>query len=136
MYNFLHSEYPLIVCRVSHRLQRLKDKKDELKKAQMRFIGTLDCDEKKLLQETDDRPRAVMALVEQTTFKWLHRSQQPKDFGSKLKSAFRRCCSSLNQHSEMFEIVPSGNEYVSIISGTVKVILQVRAPMIDTQPDC
>lgn len=43
----------------------------------------------------------------------------------KVVKAFHKFCGTIDSHKAMLELIPSGNEYVSILTGSLNVVIQV-----------
>jgi len=77
-------------------------------------------DAKKFILDIVDERKAEYGKVNE-----LHPSSYVRLTVSQFYSAFHRICGSLNAHSDLFKIVPSQNLYMSVLSGSLSMIVQV-----------
>lgn len=52
---------------------------------------------------------------------------------ARAKRLFHQFCGTLKSHKSFLEVLPSGNEYVSIFTGTLNVLIQVGLYFIDSE---
>lgn len=66
----------------------------------------------------------VIGLVADVQKTW----QGKRKYGKRGKAMgyFHRLCRTLDAHSNILEVIPKGNEYVSIFAGTITTIIKVR----------
>lgn len=69
----------------------------------------------------------VFQIVNDAEKAWQGRREKGKR--GKAIRYFHRLCHTLDAHSNMLEVVPKGNEYVSIFSGTITTIIKVFLPL-------
>jgi hypothetical protein len=62
-------------------------------------------------------------MVEQMQNSW--KSQRQGTYRDKAMRMFHKFCGGIDSHRSLLQILPQGNEYVSILSGTLAVILKV-----------
>ena len=71
----------------------------------------------------DDVQAAVLAVQSQ----WEAKSKDSHI--GQAREWFRKMCNGMNNHSTALKMLPSDSEYVSLIAGSVAMIIKVRAPM-------
>jgi hypothetical protein len=62
-------------------------------------------------------------MVHSVAREWQNKRAESKS--GKYMKYFRGFCETLVAHSYMLEVLPSGNEYVSLFTGTLKTIINV-----------
>ncbi|KAK2601175.1 hypothetical protein N8I77_010643 [Diaporthe amygdali] len=67
----------------------------------------------------------VIKLTQQVIAKW--EAKKSQGFANKTKAIFHRLCRGINSHSSLLEILPDGNEYVSLFTGVLTVIIKASA---------
>jgi len=79
-------------------------------------------------EEVDNQVPSVdglIGMVDKVARGWQNKRNASK--AGKYIGYFTRFCETLNSHSSMLEILPDGNEYVSLFTGTLKTIINVRS---------
>lgn len=66
---------------------------------------------------------SVFEVVEDVRKKW--ESNRNQGFSGKIAKTFHKVCGTLDSHSSMLKILPEGNEYISIFTGTLTTIIRV-----------
>lgn len=70
-------------------------------------------------------------MTQQIIKRW--EAKKSQGFGNKTKALFHRLCRGINSHSSLLEVLPDGNEYVSLFTGVLTVIIKVGS--ISTAPN-
>lgn len=66
---------------------------------------------------------SVFGLVQDVQRTW--ESKRRGGFGGKIAQSFQSICGTLDSHSSMLKVLPDGNEYVSIFTGTLMTVIKV-----------
>lgn len=76
----------------------------------------------------------TMESVLETSNQVMAQCQRKRKDGvwGKIKSSFHRFCGTLNAHSWIIQLLPNGNEYVSVFAGALNAVIKVRIAR-DTQ---
>ena len=69
----------------------------------------------------------IVAAVRGVEQKW---KEQDRLFGGKPQKLFRSFCNSLQGHSNMLQMLPSQNQYLSIFCGALTTLLEVGVPRV------
>lgn len=67
---------------------------------------------------------SVFDVVEAVQKKW--DANRHQGAGGKFVKSFHKVCGTLDSHSTMLKILPEGNEYISIFTGTLTTVIRVR----------
>ena len=67
----------------------------------------------------------LIAMVNTVANEW--QSQEMTSKSGRFMNNFTSFCETLKAHSSLLEILPEGNEYVSLFTGTLKTIINVKA---------
>ncbi|WQF78715.1 hypothetical protein CDEST_03729 [Colletotrichum destructivum] len=86
------------------------------------------CPNAEQLDLTTSQPtvKSVKETVQAVQTAWESSQRQHGRF-SKAKKFFHRFCGTLNSHKMMMAVLPSGNEYISIFTGVLNVIIHASA---------
>ncbi|KAF2143196.1 uncharacterized protein K452DRAFT_286025 [Aplosporella prunicola CBS 121167] len=74
------------------------------------------------LQRSEPTAQDLVDLVEQSMSKWQERRSTGRR--GKAMSFFRQFCRSINSHKAVMGILPEGNEYVSLFTGTLNAVVK------------
>jgi hypothetical protein len=66
----------------------------------------------------------VIGMVTDVEKMWQNKRKEGRR--GRTMNYFHRLCRTLDAHSNILEVVPKGNEYVSIFAGTITTIIKVR----------
>ncbi|KAJ0123668.1 hypothetical protein J7T55_012135 [Diaporthe amygdali] len=67
----------------------------------------------------------VVNMIQKIITRW--ESKKNQGFANKTKALFHRLCRGINSHSSLLEVLPDGNEYVSLFTGVLTVIIKASA---------
>lgn len=98
----------------------------KLREKWMTFYQKTPRDERLDLDSFKPTIQGVTAIVDAVTAQWQDKRKQGRS--GKAKSLFHRFCSTLDSHSSLIELLPDGNEYVSIFTGALNAIIKVDPP--------
>ncbi|KAL1847380.1 hypothetical protein Daus18300_013965 [Diaporthe australafricana] len=73
----------------------------------------------------DPTIEGVIKVTKQVIARW--EVKKTEGFAGKAKALFHRFCRGVNSHSSLLEILPDGNEYVSLFTGVLSVIIKASA---------
>lgn len=65
----------------------------------------------------------VIKVTQQAFARW--EGKKKEGFTGVTKALFHRFCDGINSHSSMLKLLPEGNEYVSLFTGVLSVIINV-----------
>jgi hypothetical protein len=82
------------------------------------------------LQNSEPTLEGVVDMVNKMMQAW--QAKREKSRGGRAMAGFHRFCGSLNSHSNLIKLLPEGNEYVSVFTGTLNAIIKVRMFLNDT----
>jgi hypothetical protein len=74
----------------------------------------------------------LIGMVHSVAREWQNKRAESKS--GKYMKYFRSFCETLVAHSYMLEVLPSGNEYVSLFTGTLKTIINVSYEHFSNEP--
>ena len=97
----------------------------ELAQAWLRFQNCLPSGHK---SKVDDSPPCLEDVYKAVTeaSEQLKTDREESKIG-RLKNRFNKLCSTLNSHKDMFDIVPDGDKYVSILAGSFSALVKASA---------
>lgn len=76
------------------------------------------------IDEDEPSVLGVVNTVKKITDNWEAKRKEGRT--GKAKTYFHKFCGVLKSHSAVIQILPQGNEYVSLFTGTLNTILKVR----------
>lgn len=97
----------------------------ELREKWVKFHGSCSKEDKLDLKKFDPSIESVVDLVRESNAKW--QTKRRKGGGGKFMSTFHSFCNTLDSHSALLKVLPEGNQYVSLFTGSLNAIIQVRA---------
>ena len=68
----------------------------------------------------------LLEAVETANLTWQENREQTNS--GKAKQKFGKLCKSLDSHKELMAVIPQGDKYVSLLTGTFSAIVKVRVP--------
>lgn len=71
----------------------------------------------------------VIKVTQQAFARWEEKKKE--GFTGMTKALFHRFCDGINSHKSMLKVLPEGNEYVSLFTGVLAVIINV-SPILST----
>lgn len=60
--------------------------------------------------------------------KWKNNHEKTK--AGRMKTLFGKVAGSLNKHRDLFALIPSGDKYICLLTGSVSAIVKVRQPQL------
>jgi hypothetical protein len=87
------------------------------------FQNNCPAEERVDLQNSEPTVEGVADMVNEMMKAW--QVKREKGRRGKAISLFQKFCSSLNSHSSLIKILPEGNQYVSIFTGTLNAVIKV-----------
>ncbi|KAI1338624.1 hypothetical protein F5Y15DRAFT_407601 [Xylariaceae sp. FL0016] len=97
----------------------------ELRKRCLGFLHSCSGEDQLDLSRSEPTLESVVDLVKRVSA-----TSQTKKHSSRLGKAmqrFHKFCGTVNAHKTMLELIPQGSEYVSVLAGTLNVIIQASA---------
>ncbi|PSN71796.1 hypothetical protein BS50DRAFT_672718 [Corynespora cassiicola Philippines] len=93
-----------------------------LQKAWQEFQRQSPHEERIEINNSEPTPKGFIAVVESAAKIW----QKKREMGKRGKATgyFHRICDTIDAHSNILELVPRGNEYVSLFTGTITSIVK------------
>jgi hypothetical protein len=88
------------------------------------FRAGLSKDEQEQIEGKKPSVEGLIAMVSAVANEWQNKRTSSKS--GKAMKYFTSFCETLKAHSYMLEILPDGSEYVSLFTGTLKTIINVR----------
>ncbi|KUI67665.1 hypothetical protein VM1G_03036 [Cytospora mali] len=82
-------------------------------------------DERLDLNSIEPTIQGVVAMVNSVNAQWQGKRKQ--GHSGKAKTLFHRFCGTLDSHSSLIKLLPDGNEYVSVFTGTLNAIIKASA---------
>jgi hypothetical protein len=89
------------------------------------FRASLSKDEQEQLEGKKPSVEGLISMVNTVANEW--QSQGMTSKSGRFMNNFTSFCETLKAHSSLLEILPEGNEYVSLFTGTLKTIINVKA---------
>ncbi|KAH7134107.1 hypothetical protein EDB81DRAFT_726007 [Dactylonectria macrodidyma] len=74
------------------------------------------------LKKFDPTIDGVVDLVRESNAKW--QTKRRKGGGGKFMSTFHSFCNTLDSHSALLKVLPEGNQYVSLFTGSLNAVIQ------------
>jgi hypothetical protein len=102
----------------------VKDRAVLLSHAWKVFRETIPKNEREDLDGQVPSVEGLVGMVDTTARDW--QAKRAKTKTGKFMKYFTGFCETLDAHSAMLEVLPDGNEYVSLFTGTLKTIISVR----------
>lgn len=87
------------------------------------FYQTCPKDERVDLVQFVPTAEGVVSLVEQIEIKW--QAKRKSGLRGKTMMFFHKVCGTIKAHKALLGILPEGNDYVSIFTGVLNVVIQV-----------
>ncbi|EPE33341.1 hypothetical protein GLAREA_06353 [Glarea lozoyensis ATCC 20868] len=103
----------------------LREKAVLLSHAWKVFRITLPKNEQEALEGTVPSVQGLIGMVESTSKRWQDKRMTSKS--GKFMKHFTGFCGTLDSHSYMLEVLPGGNEYVSLFTGVLKTVVNASA---------
>nr|XP_036574813.1 phytanoyl- dioxygenase family protein [Colletotrichum truncatum]KAF6781287.1 phytanoyl- dioxygenase family protein [Colletotrichum truncatum] len=97
----------------------------ELRNKWKAFVESSPAADRLNLQTSEPTMDGVIDTVQQIQKSW--EAKRGNGRLAKAKRFFHKFCSTLDSHKLLIQILPSGNEYVSIFTGTLNVVIQASA---------
>jgi hypothetical protein len=107
----------------------LREKAVLLSHAWKVFRTTLPRNEQEQLEGNIPSVEGLVGMVETVSKEWETKRTNSKS--GKFMKYFTGFCSTLDAHSYMLEVLPGGNEYVSLFTGVLKTVVNVSSPEIN-----
>ncbi|KAL8792171.1 MAG: hypothetical protein Q9195_005267 [Heterodermia aff. obscurata] len=95
---------------------------DELAKAYKAFLKCLPKAHEARIEDGPPRIRTVVEAVATADSTWKRNRESTK--AGRMKTLFSKVCGSLNGHKDLFAILPSGDKYVCLVTGSVSAIVK------------
>lgn len=96
----------------------------QLRQKWVTFHGSCPKEDKLDLKKFDPSIEGVIDLVRESNTEW--QTKRRKGGGGKFMSTFHSFCNTLDSHSALLKVLPEGNQYVSLFTGSLNAIIQVR----------
>ncbi|ROW17317.1 hypothetical protein VPNG_01369 [Cytospora leucostoma] len=96
-----------------------------LREKWVKFWAKSPNDERLDLHTSDPTVQGVVAMVDAVTMAW--QDKRKRGHGGKAKTLFHKFCGTLESHSSLIKLLPDGNEYVSVFTGTLNAIIKASA---------
>jgi hypothetical protein len=96
---------------------------EKLREKWLAFQTNCPQEERLDLQTSEPTVDSVVDLVSQLMKSW--KTEREKGRRGKVMAGFHKFCRGLDSHSAMLKILPEGNEYVSIFTGTLGAVVKV-----------
>lgn len=90
----------------------------------VKFRQSCSKDDQLDLRTSEPTVDSVLDMVERMNKTWQEKRKQGA--GRKVMAFFHRFCGTLDSHSSLLKLLPEGNEYVSIFTGTLNAVIKVR----------
>ena len=87
------------------------------------FRTTLPKDEQEVLEGEVPNVNGLIGMIESTSKSWQGKRMASKS--GRFMKHFTGFCGTLDAHSYMLEVLPGGNEYVSLFTGVLKSVVNV-----------
>ncbi|KAH6995839.1 hypothetical protein BKA56DRAFT_472670, partial [Ilyonectria sp. MPI-CAGE-AT-0026] len=94
----------------------------QLREKWVTFHGSCSKEDKLDLKKFDPSIGSVVDLVRESNTKW--QTKRRKGGGGKFMSTFHSFCNTLDSHSALLKVLPEGNQYVSLFTGSLNAIIQ------------
>ncbi|KUI53386.1 hypothetical protein VP1G_00696 [Cytospora mali] len=98
---------------------------EKLREKLVTFYKESPKDERLDLNSIEPTIQGVVAMVNAVNVQWQGKRKQ--GYSGKAKSFFHRFCGTLDSHSSLIKLLPDGNEYVSLFTGTLNAIIKASA---------
>jgi hypothetical protein len=89
------------------------------------FRTSLPKDEQEQLEKKKPSVEGLVAMVNTVASEW--QGQRTASRSGRFMNSFIGFCGTLKAHSTLLEILPEGNEYISLFTGSLKTIINVRS---------
>ena len=96
---------------------------DELAKAYKTFLKCLPKSHEARIEDGPPRIKTVVEAVKTANSTWKNNKESTKV--GRMQTLFGKVCGSLNGHKDLFAILPSGDKYVCLVTGSVSAIVKV-----------
>ena len=96
---------------------------DELAKAYKAFQKCLPKGHEARIEDGPPRIKSVVEAVATADSTWKKNRESTK--AGRMKTLFSKVCGSLNGHKDLFAVLPSGDKYVCLVTGSVSAIVKV-----------
>lgn len=103
----------------------IRSESAKLKEKWLAFYQKSPKDEQVDLENFKPTIEGVVDMVQKMTDSWQLRKKQGRV--GKANMLFHKFCGTLKSHSELIKLLPDGNEYVSVFTGTLNAIIKVNA---------
>ncbi|KPM34605.1 hypothetical protein AK830_g11965 [Neonectria ditissima] len=88
----------------------------------VKFHSSCSKEDKLDLTQFEPSIEGVVDLVRESNTKW--QTKRKKGSGGKFMSTFHSFCGTLDSHSALLKVLPQGNEYVSLFTGSLNAVIQ------------
>lgn len=68
--------------------------------------------------------------------KWFSHARPDNSTMQRLKTGYEELCKSLDNYSLIFQFIPSGDKYISLLTGTIQIIVEVSIKLGSQCDDC
>lgn len=75
------------------------------------------------MRRSEPTIEGVIDVVQELRLSWQAKRESGRR--GKVMKMFHKFCSSIHSHKTLLEILPDGNEYVSIFTGTLNLVIRV-----------
>ena len=104
-----------------------RQKSEELEESRKRFMKYLSEDQRASIAKSANTTQTVLNIVDSASFDWCKRSESGSAIATGFKKKFHQVCKSLDQHKDLFSVLPKDSEYVSVFYGAFNSIIAVSA---------
>lgn len=87
------------------------------------FLSNCPAQDRLNLDHSEPTVEGLVELVKKVAL--LSQAKKDNTRRGKAMKAFHKFCGTVDSHKAMLELIPSGNEYVSILTGSLNVVIQV-----------
>ena len=99
---------------------------EELSQAYRAFLKCLPKGHEAKIEDGPPRLDVVIEALSFADVTW--RNNREKTKAGRMKKLFSKVAVNLHKHKELFEMIPSGDKYISLIAGSISAIIKVCSP--------